>query len=56
LIGRFSLDDLIVIDKQHGATRCTRPASNAHLRELLQREELGLGELWFSGALGGSAC
>jgi predicted ATPase len=56
LIDRFSLDDLIVIDKQHGATRCTRPASNAHLRELLQREELGLGELWFSGALGGSAC
>jgi predicted ATPase len=56
LIDCFSLDDLIVMEKHHGATRCTRPASNRHLRELLQREELGLGELWFAGALGDSAC
>jgi predicted ATPase len=56
LVDRFSLDDLIVIDKQYGATRCTRPASHNHLRELLEREGLGLGELWFSGALGGSSC
>jgi predicted ATPase len=56
LVDRFSLDDLLVIDKQHGATRCTRPASHDHLRELLEREGLGLGELWFSGALGDSAC
>ena len=56
LIDRFSLDDLIVMEKHHGATRCTQPASNRHLRELLQREELGLGELWFAGALGDPAC
>jgi predicted ATPase len=52
LIDRFSLDDLIVVEKSEGATRCTRPASKIHLRELLEREELGLGALWYSGALG----
>jgi hypothetical protein len=50
----MDLDDLIVVEKQEGATRCTKPASKAHLRELLAREELGLGELWYSGVLGAS--
>jgi predicted ATPase len=54
LVDRMALDDLIVVEKKEGATRCTRPASKGHLRELLEREELGLGELWYSGALGGS--
>ncbi len=56
LIDRFNLDDLIVVEKRDGATRYTRPASKEHLRELLKRGELGLGELWFAGALGGDAC
>ncbi len=51
LVDRFSLDDLIVVEKKDGATHCTRPASKSHLRELLEREELGLGALWYSGAL-----
>ena len=42
----------IVIEKSNGASRCLRPASKKHLKELLEREELGLGELWYSGALG----
>jgi predicted ATPase len=54
LVDRLNLDDLIVVEKKDGATRYTRPASKVHLKEFLEREELGLGELWFSGALGES--
>jgi predicted ATPase len=53
LVDRVALDDLIVVEKSNGATRCLRPASKIHLKELLEREDLGLGELWYSGALGG---
>jgi predicted ATPase len=53
LVDKTDIDDLIVVEKSNGATKCTRPASKAHLKELLEREELGLGELWYSGALGG---
>ncbi|MBI4590039.1 MAG: AAA family ATPase [Candidatus Rokubacteria bacterium] len=54
LVDRMTLDELIVTEKSNGATRCLRPASKKHLKELLEREELGLGELWYSGALGGA--
>lgn len=53
LVDRVELEDLVVVEKLDGATRCVRPASKAHLKELLTREEAGLGELWYSGALGG---
>jgi predicted ATPase len=53
LIDKFSLEELIVLEKQEGATVLTRPGSKAHLRELLEREEIGLGELFYSGALSG---
>lgn len=53
LVDKLSIDELIVIEKVHGATQFTRPASKKNLRELLEREELGLGDLWYSGALGG---
>ncbi len=56
LVDRFALDDLIVVEKRGGATQCRRPASKKHLRELLEREELGLGDLWYAGALSGDAC
>jgi predicted ATPase len=52
LVDKVNLEDLIVFEKSDGATKCTRPASKTHLKELLEREELGLGELWYSGALG----
>jgi predicted ATPase len=52
-VDKMNLDDLIVFEKSEGATKCTKPASKSHLRELLEREELGLGDLWYSGALGG---
>ena len=54
LVDRMNLADLIVVERKKGATHYTRPASKSHLKELLEREELGLGELWYSGALGGS--
>ncbi len=56
LVDRFDLEDLIVTAKHNGATYYTRPSSKSHLRELLEREELGLGELWYAGALGDDAC
>src|SRR3990172_2062495 len=54
LVDKLGLDDLVVVEKSRGASKFTRPGSKQHLRELLAREELGLGELWYSGALGGS--
>ena len=53
LVDQFALDELVVVDKVEGQTRCARASDKAHLRELLEREELGLGELWYSGSLGG---
>ncbi|MFQ5664203.1 MAG: AAA family ATPase [Terriglobia bacterium] len=53
LVDRVELEDLVVVEKREGATQCRRPSSKAHLKELLTREEAGLGELWYSGALGG---
>jgi predicted ATPase len=51
LVDKIDLDELVVFDRSHGATKCTRPASKKHLRELLEHGQLGLGELWYSGAL-----
>lgn len=53
LVDKVTLDELIVVEKSNGATHFTRPASKEGLKELLEREELGLGELWYSGALSG---
>lgn len=53
LIDRFSLDELIVFEKREGATVTARPRDKAHLQQLLDDEEIGLGELFYSGALSG---
>jgi predicted ATPase len=53
LVDRLNLDELIVVEKVEGQTRFSRPREKAELRELLSRERQGLGELWFTGALGG---
>jgi len=52
LVDRIGLDDLVIVGKRDGATVCRRPENKQHLHELL--EEAGLGELYFSGALGGA--
>jgi predicted ATPase len=51
LVDRLSIEDLIVVEKTDGQTKCTRPSSNKHLRELVSRKDAGLGDLWYSGAL-----
>jgi predicted ATPase len=53
VVDKVSLDELIVFEKRLGATIVTYPRDKAHLRELLQSEELGLGDLFYSGALQG---
>lgn len=53
LVDKVGLDDLIVFEKRTGATKCIRPGKKSHLRELLSREEMGLGDLYYSGALSG---
>lgn len=52
LVDRTLLTDLVVFEKQQGATVCTRPREKRHLRDLLSRKEVGLGDLYYSGALG----
>lgn len=51
LVDRCRLEDLIVIEKREGASRCTRPSERKDVRELLAREELGLADLYYSGVL-----
>jgi predicted ATPase len=51
-VDKFELDELIVFEKSKGATTLSRPSSKTHLRDLLSRSEIGLGELFYTGALG----
>jgi predicted ATPase len=53
LVDRMDIEDLVVVDKEHGETKFSRPRDKSELRQLLSKDHLGLGELWFSGALGG---
>lgn len=53
LVDQWGLDELLVFEKVNGETRISRPRDKEHLRKLLSQEKLGLGELWYSGALGG---
>lgn len=54
LIDKFRLEELIVAEKNNGATSFTRPSTDKELRDLVTRKEIGLGDLYFSGALRGS--
>jgi predicted ATPase len=51
VIDKLNIEDLLVSQKVNAETVLTRPASKSHLRELLEHEEVGLGDLWYSGAL-----
>ncbi|MBM4296990.1 MAG: hypothetical protein FJ143_04550 [Deltaproteobacteria bacterium] len=51
LVDKTKIDDLIFVEKRKGASVFTRPGSKAHLKQLLEQEEVGLGDLWYSGAL-----
>lgn len=51
LLDKCDLDELIVLERRDSETICTRPNSKPHLLELLQNNEIGLGDLFYSGAL-----
>lgn len=51
LIDKCSIDDLIVFRRHEGFTECIRPSNHDHFKKLVEAGELGLGELYYSGAL-----
>lgn len=51
VVDKLGIDEVIVIRKSEGASICSRPADNKALRQLLESETVGLGDLYFSGAL-----
>jgi predicted ATPase len=51
VVDKMNLDEIIFVEKKGGLTLCSRPSGKPHLRELLQNEEIGLGDLVYSGAL-----
>ncbi|HWZ42175.1 MAG TPA: AAA family ATPase [Candidatus Saccharimonadales bacterium] len=53
VVDQFNLDELIIVEKNRGETRAFRAKDNMSLQELLSDQEQGLGDLWYSGALGG---
>jgi predicted ATPase len=53
LLDQMSIDEVIWVEKRDGVTRTVRPADEAHLRKLVEDRDLGLGDLMYSGTLGG---
>jgi len=51
LLDHFSLDEIVWVEKKNGETLAFRPADKKHLKKLIEDEELGLGDLMFTGAL-----
>ena len=51
LIDKCHLSDLIFVEKKNGSSNYTRPETKKGLHELIESDELGLGDLWYSGAL-----
>jgi predicted ATPase len=53
MLDQMNLDEIVWVGKKEGETRVLRPNDKKHLRRLVDDKALGLGELMFSGALGG---
>lgn len=51
VVDKMKLDEIIFVEKREGATVCSRPSDKPHLKKLLQDEEIGLGDLVYTGAL-----
>lgn len=51
LIDQCSIEDLILFHRTEGMTHCTRPRDNEHFKKLVESGEIGLGDLYYSGAL-----
>lgn len=54
LLDKFSIEDLLVFSKKEGATVVTRPGDRDELKTLITDEQIGLGELYYSGVLSGA--
>lgn len=52
LLDFFEPEDLVIVEKKEGKTQTKRVADQAGVKEALKT--LGLGELWYSGSLGGT--
>jgi predicted ATPase len=50
-VDQVDIADVVMVSKRDGATCCIRPSDKPHLREILANEELGRGDLVYSGAL-----
>jgi predicted ATP-dependent endonuclease of OLD family len=51
LVDRFSIDELVVLSRREGESTFFRPGDKTQLRELVDNAEIGLGDLYYSGAL-----
>jgi predicted ATPase len=51
VVDKMKVEEIMFVEKKEGATVCTRPGDKPHLRKLLQDEEIGLGDLVYTGAL-----
>lgn len=51
VVDKTKLEEIIFVEKKEGATICTRPSDKPQLQKLLQDDEVGLGDLVYSGAL-----
>jgi len=51
LVDRFSISELVVLSRREGESTFFRPGDKTQLRELVDNAEIGLGDLYYSGAL-----
>ncbi len=52
VLDQMNLDEVIWVEKKNGETKVVRPSEKSHLKKLVENEDLGLGDLMFTGALG----
>jgi predicted ATPase len=53
VLDQLKLDEVAWVEKRNGETSIVRPNEKTHLRKLVEDNELGIGDLAFTGALGG---
>lgn len=51
VVDKTKLGEIVFVEKREGATICSRPGDKPQLQKLLQDDEVGLGDLVYSGAL-----
>jgi len=51
VVDKMKLEEIIFVEKKEGATICTRPKDKPEFQTLIENEEVGLGDLVYSGAL-----